>query len=380
MTDILLLSLGTTVGLRAGDEALASLIREAGATVEIAQVQLGATAALRRAYPVTDLVEAASARRTLARALPQVAPRAVIFSSTTSSLLANDPGVPYAVRIDAPARLNRPGARNALQHALERRRMRTARLVLPFSRIAADALPRSAAPAVVLPQPIESSGTREPSDTREPLVVAYTPDPKAKGLDLAVAAWARAGLAGAEPSWAGSGVHGTDTGVHGADSDASERAVRGATRMEVFGISHELARRHLARHGIPEPPGVVWRGRVTAAEFREALRQAHVFLTAARWEDFGFAQLEALADGALLVCGATGGPFEALAHARELSGALCTTDLQPESLAAALRCAFEMPEADAARYRATARERMTAYRPAAVRAIITERVLPMLLG
>lgn len=258
--------------------------------------------------------------------------------------------------------------------------MRTARLVLPFSRIAADALPRSAAPAVVLPQPIESSGTREPSDTREPLVVAYTPDPKAKGLDLAVAAWARAGLAGAEPSWAGSGVHGTDTGVHGADSDASERAVRGATRMEVFGISHELARRHLARHGIPEPPGVVWRGRVTAAEFREALRQAHVFLTAARWEDFGFAQLEALADGALLVCGATGGPFEALAHARELSGALCTTDLQPESLAAALRCAFEMPEADAARYRATARERMTAYRPAAVRAIITERVLPMLLG
>lgn len=380
MTDILLLSLGTTVGLRAGDEALASLIREAGATVEIAQVQLGATAALRRAYPVTDLVEAASARRTLARALPQVAPRAVIFSSTTSSLLANDPGVPYAVRIDAPARLNRPGARNALQHALERRRMRTARLVLPFSRIAADALPRSAAPAVVLPQPIESSGTREPSDTREPLVVAYTPDPKAKGLDLAVAAWARAGLAGAEPSWAGSGVHGTDTGVHGADSDASERAVRGATRMEVFGISPELARRHLARHGIPEPPGVVWRGRVTAAEFREALRQAHVFLTAARWEDFGFAQLEALADGALLVCGATGGPFEALAHARELSGALCTTDLQPESLAAALRCAFEMPEADAARYRATARERMTAYRPAAVRAIITERVLPMLLG
>lgn len=404
MTDILLLSLGTTVGLRAGDEALASLIREAGATVEIAQVQLGATAALRRAYPVTDLVEAASARRTLARALPQVAPRAVIFSSTTSSLLANDPGVPYAVRIDAPARLNRPGARNALQHALERRRMRAARLVLPFSRIAADALPRGAAPAVVLPQPIESSdaaldggrgggepavvlpqpiessGTREPSDTREPLVVAYTPDPKAKGLDLAVAAWARAGLAGAEPSWSGSGVHGTDTGVHGANSDASERAVRGATRMEVFGISPELARRHLARHGIPEPPGVVWRGRVTAAEFREALRQAHVFLTAARWEDFGFAQLEALADGALLVCGATGGPFEALAHARELSGALCTTDLQPESLAAALRCAFEMPDADAARYRAAAQERIAAYRPEAVRAIIAERVLPTLLG
>lgn len=344
--DILLLSLGTTIGLRAGDRALAGLLREAGASVEIASVRIGATGSLRRAYPLTDLIEAVAARRTLTAALKATRPRALIFSSTTSALLAGHTHMPYAVRLDAPCRLNRPGARNAVQHALERKRLRQARLVLPFSALAAKALPPEAAPHLVLPQPIVPSGPAPPQ--RERLAVAYTPDPKAKGLDIVVAAWAHAGLASA--------------------------------RLEIFGIDPDLGRRHLAKHAIPEPPGLLWRGRVDQAEFRGTLRHAHVFLAGARWEDFGFAQLEALADGALLVCGGSDGPFEALAHARELAPRLCVGDLRPQSLAGALRRAFELPEAEVERYRRAAEQRIAAYRPRAIGALIAERVLPALLG
>ncbi len=343
--DVLLLSLGTTIGLRAGDQALAQGIRRAGASVEVVRVRIGATAALRRAYPVTDLVEALAARRALAGALGRLSPRAVIFSSTTSSLLASRMRIPYAVRLDAPARMNRPGARNAIQHALERRRLRDATLVLPFSSLAAQALPAGSAPVVVLPQPIETSGPL--SEQRERLAVAYTPDPKAKGLDIVISAWAQANLPDA--------------------------------RLDVFGIDQALARRHLARHGLHEPEDVTWRGRVPAQEFRAALRSAQVFITGARWEDFGFAQLEALLDGALLACAATSGPFEALALAHELAPQLCAPDMRPESLAGVLRLAFSMPEQDLARYRLAAAERMAACRPSAVDALIRERVLPVLL-
>lgn len=344
--DVLLLSLGTTIGLRAGDEELAALMRQAGASVKIARVRFGLTAALRRAYPLIDLVEATAARRALAGALERAKPRAVIFSTSTCSQLAGDPGVPYAIRLDSPARLNRPGPHNLIQHALERRQMSRARLIMPFSDAAAAALPPGAAQAVVVRESIVPSGP--PAAHREPLAVAYTPDPKAKGLDIVAAAWAQAELAHA--------------------------------KLEVFGISPEMARRHLARRGVDEPPGIAWRGAVAAEEFRSALRRAQVFFTGARWEDYGRAQMEALADGALLVCGPTGGAFEALIHARELAPQLCAESLAPGPLANALRAAFAMPEQDAQRYRRAAAERLSEHRPEAIRAVIADRVLPTLLG
>lgn len=365
-SDVLLLSLGTTIGLRASDATIAALIEDAGASVELVAVRIGASGALRRAYPVTDLVEALAARRALTAALSRGAPRAVLFSTTTAALLAPRLAVPYAIRLDAPARLNRPGARNALQHALERRRMAAARLILPCSHAAARELPAGAAPAVVVPESVLPCGgdTAEKPPRlsggdaaeqrahgehaqRERLAVAYTPDPKAKGLDVVAAAWAQAALPDA--------------------------------RLEVFGISPELAQRHLARSGLAMPPGLVLRGRVSEAEFRAALRRAHVFLTGARWEDYGRAQLEALADGALLVCAATGGAFEALAHARELAPELCAADLDPGSLARALNAAFALDAERVLDYRRRAAERMLAYRPQAARALIAERVLPQLL-
>ena len=116
--------------------------------------------------------------------------------------------------------------------------------------------------------------------------MAYTPDPKAKGLDVLGEAWRLAAIPDA--------------------------------RLLVFGIEAERGRAFLARYAIPEPAGLEWRGTVPRAEFRAALREAQVHITSARWEDWGQAQLEALADGALLATTPAGGPFEALAFARAL--------------------------------------------------------------
>ena len=70
MTDLLLVSLGTTRGLRLSDAQLVAMLRGAGASVEAVATRIGLTNALRRGYPVNDLVElrrlGAAARQTVA--------------------------------------------------------------------------------------------------------------------------------------------------------------------------------------------------------------------------------------------------------------------------------------------------------------------------
>ena len=193
MSDVLLLSLGTTLGWRVADAVFADELRAAGVDVAVESVRMGAAGRLRRAYPVTDLVEAAAARRALASGIEKHSPRALAISTTTAAMLADPRGLPYAVRLDAPARLNRPGARNAILHRLERRALAGARLVLPLSRAAAAELPDGAAPHVVLPAPVTIPAGAAPVQ-RERVAVAYTPDVKAKGLDVVCGAWAAAGL------------------------------------------------------------------------------------------------------------------------------------------------------------------------------------------
>jgi glycosyltransferase involved in cell wall biosynthesis len=296
---------------------------------------------------VTDLVEALAARRATATAVKRLDPRALVFSTTTSSLLADDPRVPYAVRLDAPARLNRPGVRNSPLHALERRKLAKAVLVLPCSGMAAASLPPDAAPVVVVPPPLFVYSSDESKGARERLAVAYTPDPKAKGLDLLCRAWALAAVADA--------------------------------RLEVFGVDRGRALRHLRRTGVIEPPNVHWAGSVPTPDFHAKLSRCWAFVTSARWEDFGMTQLEALALGALLVCTATEGPFEAGAIARELSPALVAPHQSPEALASCLNEAFKLdaPAADA--YRSGARSSLERYRPATIARTIAEQVLPVLL-
>jgi hypothetical protein len=344
--DLLFLSLGTTRGLRAADESFIDMARAAGASVEVVGVRVGATRRLQRFYPAIDLVQAVAARRAATTALARHGPRAVVISTTTAALLAPLGGRPYAVRLDSPAILNRPGRRNAVQHALERRSLAAATRVLPMSRAADAALPAGSAPSVVVPLPITQSGPPEPRDER--LAVAYTPDPKAKGLDVLGSAWEMADVPDA--------------------------------RLQVFGIEPDRGRAFLTRFGIPEPPGLEWRAMVPASEFRTALRRARVHVTSARWEDFGQAQLEALADGALLVTTPAGGPFEALAIARELDSRVVATEIGPAALATAIRAAFAMSDEEAAGYRRTAARCLEPYRPDAVHDAIARRVLPALLG
>ena len=346
MSDVLVVSLGTTPGLRVADSLLISMLREAGAGAEAISVKLGATNALRRGYPVNDLVEAVAARRALARALATRArPRAVLFSTTTAAMLAASDGLPYAVRLDSPAALNRPGARNAPVRRLERRSLARARLLIPLGAAGAAALPAGSARAEVVPVPIEPSGDITGARDLD-LAVGYAAD-KAKGLDVLCAAWAQVG---GPPR-----------------------------RLEIFGIEREAARAFLGRRGVSEPPGVTFRGIVSAGQFRAALRAARCFISAARWEDFGQAPLEALRDGALLVTTPAGGPYEALAIARELDRELVATDRQAPALATAIAAAYARDDAARASYQASAADRLEPYRREAAVAALRARVLPALL-
>ena len=365
--DVLVVSLGTTKGLRVADEGFAEQLRAAGATVALTATRIGLTDRLRRGYPVNDVVEALAARRATASALARERPRAVVFSTTTAALLAPRLDLPFAIRFDSPAVLNRPGARNAPLHLLERRRMAQAALLLPTSATAAAPLtadvPTVVVPIPVRPAPSPAAGppaagaaaaaagpvpaAAPPAPARERVAVAYTPDPRAKGLDLLCAAWAQAALADA--------------------------------RLDVYGIAPATARAFLARRGAAEPPGVRWRGMVPAGEFRAALGAARAFVSAARWEDYGQAALEAMSDGALPVLAPAGGPFEALPLARALDPGLVAPDLEPASLARALRHAFALDDDAAAALRERAAGQLRDYAPERVVARLAAEALPRLL-
>jgi hypothetical protein len=343
--DVLLLSLGTTNGLRIADVELAAMAQQAGASVAAVGTRIGMADRLRRGYPVNDIVEAIAARRALEAGLRRHVPRAVIFSTTTAAMFVPSLPVPFAVWLDSPARLNRPGWRNASLHMLERRALKRARLVLTQSPTAISALPRSAARAMVVSPPIAEAPPRE--GAREALVVAYTPDPKAKGLELVCAAWARTNAPG--------------------------------VRLVVTGIPEGRAQAFLARRGLSVPPGVEMAGMLARDEFRRLLAGAGVFLSAAGWEDFGQAPLEALDHGAVLVCAPSGGPFPALEITRRLAPQFVAADRSPEALARALEAALAASEPARAGYRHAARELLRPYRREAMVQCLREDVLPALL-
>lgn len=344
--DVLVLSLGTTRGLRLSDAQLVSMLRQAGASVAAVATRIGATNALRRGYPVNDVVEAIAARRALAAGMRRHRPRALVISSTTAALLMPRPEVPFAVWLDSPARLNRPGALNAPLHLLERRQLARARILMPLSPGTVEALPAGAARSVIVPPPLPAAPA--PSDTRERFAVGYTPDPKAKGLVLLCAAWERL-----------------------APSDA---------RLVIAGIEPERVHAFLARRGIRLPARTELVGMLPQPEFRALLDRAHVFVSAAGWEDFGIAPLEALDRGAVLVAAPGGGPFPGLGIARSLAGEFVAGDRDPGSLARAIEAAFAADEARLAAYRVAARAELEPYRPEATVARIQAEVLPALLG
>ncbi len=153
--DVLLVSLGSTGGLRRADDELAGSLRRAGARVEIARP--GAPRPL-PTLMLTDLQWARAARAAAARAERGAPARAIVYSTTTAALLWKRPG---AIRFDATAAGNRPGHHGLWQRPLEHRRLREAPLLLPWSDGGLREAPAEAGEgdrALVVPVPVESSG------------------------------------------------------------------------------------------------------------------------------------------------------------------------------------------------------------------------------
>jgi len=318
--DVLLVSLGGTTGLRQADAELAGSMRRAGASVAVAPV--GRVREWRTMAGI-DLAWALAARRVAAAALTVWQPRSVLYSTTTAALLWPAPG---AIRFDAPAAGNRPARHGIWQRPVERRRLAAAPLLVPWSTGGLAEAPPPHADAVVVPVGVAPSG---PIDgPRDLAAVTYGANPSKKGLDRVLAAWRAARRPGETLVVAG---------LDGADED-----------------------------------GIRFAGQLDRAAYRALLRRARLFVTAPRREDYGIAQLEALADGCLLVTNAAPGPYAALPLALALDPRLVTDDLP-----GAIRAGLDAPVPE---YAEAACAALAPFATAAVDAVVADELLPRLLG
>ncbi|HXQ00731.1 MAG TPA: glycosyltransferase [Solirubrobacteraceae bacterium] len=362
--DVLIVSLGSTAGLRAADEELLASLHRAGASARIVRA---APPSPVRTLMLTDLRWARAARRAACAELARTRPRALIYSTTTAALLWPAPG---AIRFDAPAAANRPGRHGLWQRVVERRRLREAPLLLPQSNGALREVPagvldsRPSDSTLVLAVPVEprasglasashqtrdahkmseaqqardSHEAHEPSRMRDIAAIAYAANPAKKGLGTMLDAWRRAAKPGEELVLAG----------------VSER------RLRALG------------YALPAP-GVRVAGLLDPERYRALLRRARVYVCAADREDYGIAQLEALAEGCVLVTTPSPGPYVALPIARELDARLVGEDL-----ASRLRVALDDPAPD---YAARAELALAPFRRAAVDRVVAEQLLPRLLA
>jgi glycosyltransferase involved in cell wall biosynthesis len=186
---------------------------------------------------------------------------------------------------------------------------------------------------------VSSSG---PGGERDIAAITYGANPEKKGLDRVLAAWLAAGRAGEELVVAG----------------LDER--RGA----------EWLRRAAGAGAGGAATRVRFTGMLSRAEYRALLRRSRVFLTAPRREDYGIAQLEALADGCMLVTTPAPGPYAALPVARELDPRLVSAEL-------AIRTALDDPAPGYAQRAALA---LAPWSPESVDRVVAEQLLPRLLA
>ncbi len=323
--DVLLVSLGTTGGLRAADDELAASLRRAGASVAVARAARPREV---RTLALTDLAQARAARSAAREAIAGERPRAIIYSTVTAALLWPEAG---AIRFDAPAATTRPGRHGIWQRPLERRRLATAPLLLPWAPGGMAEAGLAPGRGIVVPAPVAPSGPVPETPARDIAALTYAANPAKKGLDRVLAAWGQARRPG-------------------------ETLVVAGTRAPVAG------------------DGVRAAGVLPPAEYRALLRRARVFLTAPRREDYGIAQLEALADGCRLVTTPAPGPYVALALARALDPRLVAAN--PGGLAAAIRAALDDSVPD---YAERAAELLRPFSRVAVDRVVAEELLPRLL-
>lgn len=341
--DVLVVSLGSTEGLRRADDELLDALRRAGASAALARANPPPP---RRTLMLTDLAWARAAGAAARRELTRQRVGALIYSSTTAALRWPRAG---AIRFDATAAANRRGRHGLWQRPLERRRLAQAPLLLPWSQAAIAEGPARACGGdriTVLPVPVEPSAELDASmgaPAREIAAITYAANPAKKGLDRVLSAWRRM---------------------------RGERRLAPGDELLVTGASAP----DLRRAGLlPEQEeGIRVVGRLGSEDYRALLRRARVFVCAPRREDYGLAQLEALADGCQLVSTPAPGPYAALAIARELDPRLVDDDL-----ARALGAALGDPLPG---YGARARAALVPFSRAAVDEIVREQLLPRLLA
>jgi hypothetical protein len=340
--DVLIVSLGSTEGLRVADRQLRDSLECAGGSVLLATAEPPAPT---RTMMLTDLAWARAARAAAAKALAalDLPPRAIIYSSTTAALLWPRRG---AIRFDAPSAGNRPGHDGLWQRPLERRRLGEAPLLLPWSEGGLNELSPAVAArrrdqTLVLPVSVEPSGPAEPA--RDIAAITYAANPSKKGLNRVLAAW-RAVYA--------------DLRADG----PRELVVAGAPApaLDAAGVDLDAA------------PGVRVVGALAPEEYRALVRRARVFVCAPRREDYGIAQLEALADGCVLVSTPAPGPYAALPIARALDPRTIGEDL-PGGLRIAL---FDPPEDYAGR----ALQALEPFRRHSLDRLVAADLLPRLLA
>ena len=323
MTAVLLVSLGSTVGLRASDAELAASLERAGASVTLAAA---APPRPTRTLALTDLAWALAARRAATGAISREKPDAVIYSTITAALLAPALG---AIRLDALAAANRPGRHGVWQRPRERRLLARAPLLLPVSEQAMTGAPSRIGRVLVVPIAVEPSGPPLRGAARDIAAITYAANPAKKGLDRMLAAWASA------------------------RRDGEELLVAGVEQL-------------------PRADGVRALGTLDRDAYRALLRRARVYVAASQREEYGIAQLEALADGAMLVSAETPGGYPAL----ELAGTLDPRLVGPD-LAGAIRTALDDPRED---YAAAAAPALARFSRASVDRVVAEQVLPALSG
>ncbi len=325
--DVLIVGLGATHGLHAAEDELAGAMLRAGADVMLTRAARPRDV---RTLALTDLVWARAARRAAVEALSDSEPRAIVYSTTTAALLWPTPG---AIRFDAPAAGNRPGRHGIWQRPVEARRLRESSLLIPQDPGAMVEAGSPKVPALVVPIPVEPSGDGEPAAARDIAAVTYATNPYKKGLDRVLAAW-----------------------------DAVRRE---GEELVVAGLRG------------PDREGVRYTGTLEHDAFRALLRRTKVYVTAPRREDYGIAQLEALADGARVVTTPAPGPYAALPLLRR-DGLGWVAEPDAPALGGALRAALDDPTDDAI-YAERALDAIAPFRRATVDAIVAGDLLPRLL-
>ncbi len=326
--DVLIVGLGATHGLHAAEDELAGAMLRAGADVMLTRAARPREV---RTLALTDLAWARAARRAAVEALVDSEPRAIVYSTTTAALLWPQPG---AIRFDAPAAANRPGRHGIWQRPVEARRLRESSLLIPQDPGALVEAGSPKVPALVVPIPVEPSGGVGPAERRDIAAVTYATNPYKKGLDRVLAAW-----------------------------DAVRRE---GEELVVAGLRG------------PDREGVRYTGTLEHDAFRTLLRRTKVYVTAPRREDYGIAQLEALADGARVVTTPSPGPYAALPLLRR-DGLGWVAEPDAAALGPALRAALDDPTDDAL-YAERALAAIAPFRRATVDAIVAGDLLPRLLS